>query len=84
MQPSCCVSETFVGPGSQTLLAAPSRLITKTGVNRGQLTAIGTVVALPMATGDLAVRRYLVRALTLGAVTEGEGENVKFEKTGGG
>jgi multiple sugar transport system permease protein len=72
-----------VGPGSQTLLAAASRLITKTGVNRGQLMAIGTVVALPMATGDLAVRRYLVRAPTLGAVTGGEGQSVIVEKTGG-
>jgi multiple sugar transport system permease protein len=47
------------------LLAAASRLITQTGVNRGQLTAIGTVVALPMATAGLAAKRYLVRALTL-------------------
>jgi hypothetical protein len=44
--------------------------------------AIGTVVALPMATVGLAVRRYLVRALTLGAVTRGEGESVKRENTG--
>jgi ABC-type glycerol-3-phosphate transport system permease component len=84
MQPSCRVSETFAGPGSQTLLAAASRLIAQTGVNRVQLTAIETVVALPMATAGLAVRHYLVRALTLGAVTEGEGESVKFENTGGG
>jgi multiple sugar transport system permease protein len=76
MQPSCCVSETFAGPGSQTLLAAASRLIMQTGVNRGQLTAIRTVVALPVATAGLAAKRYLVRALTLGAVTRGEGESV--------
>ena len=44
------------------MLAAASRLIMQSGVNRGQLTAIGTVVALPMATVGLAVRRYLVRA----------------------
>ena len=35
----------------------------------GQLTAIGTVVALPMVLVGLAVRRHLVRGLTLGAVT---------------
>jgi multiple sugar transport system permease protein len=60
---------TFTGPGSQTLPVAASQLITQTGVNWGQLTAIGTVVALPMVIVGLAVRRYLVRGLTLGAVT---------------
>ena len=60
---------TFTGPGSQTLPVAASQLITQTGVDWGQLTAIGTVVALPMIIVGLAVRRYLVRGLTLGAVT---------------
>lgn len=60
---------TFTGPGSQTLPVAASQLITQTGVNWGQLTAIGTVVALPMIVVGLAVRKYLVRGLTLGAVT---------------
>jgi multiple sugar transport system permease protein len=60
---------TFAGPGSQTLPVAASQLITQTGVDWGQLTAIGTVVALPMIVVGLAVRRYLVRGLTLGAVT---------------
>lgn len=60
---------TFTGPGSQTLPVAASQLITQTGVNWGQLTAIGTVVALPMVVVGLAVRKYLVRGLTLGAVT---------------
>jgi multiple sugar transport system permease protein len=60
---------TFTGPGSQTLPVAASQLITQTGVNWGQLTAIGTVVALPMVIVGLAVRRYLVKGLTLGAVT---------------
>jgi multiple sugar transport system permease protein len=60
---------TFTGPGSQTLPGAASQLNTQTGVDWGQLTAIGTVVALPMVVVGLAVRRYLVRGLTLGAVT---------------
>ena len=60
---------TFTGPGSQTPPVAASQLITQTGVNWGQLTAIGTVVALPMVVVGLAVRRYLVLGLTLGAVT---------------
>jgi multiple sugar transport system permease protein len=60
---------TFAGPGNQTLPVAASQLITQTGVDWGLLTAIGTVVALPMVIVGLAVRRYLVRGLTLGAVT---------------
>lgn len=60
---------TFTGPGSQTLPVAASQLITQTGVNWGQLTAIGTVVAAPMIVVGLAVLRYLVKGLTLGAVT---------------
>jgi multiple sugar transport system permease protein len=60
---------TFAGPGSQTLPVAASQLITQTGINWGQLTAIGTAVALPMVLVGLAVRRYLVRGLTLGAVS---------------
>ena len=62
MQPSCCVSETFVGPGSLTSLAIASQLITQIGISGGQLTAIGTVVALPIALAGLAIRCYLVRA----------------------
>ena len=64
------------------MLAAASRLITQTGVNRGQLTAIGTVVALPMATAGLAAKRCLVRALTLGVAIGGEEGSMKFENTG--
>jgi len=60
---------TFTGPGSQTLPVAASQLITETGVNWGELTAIGTIVALPMVVVGLAVRRYLVRGLTFGAIS---------------
>lgn len=60
---------TFAGPGSQTLPIAAAQLNTQTGLNWGQLTAVGTVVVLPMMVVGLAVRRYLVRGLTLGAVT---------------
>jgi hypothetical protein len=34
-----------------------------------------------MALAGLTVRRYLVRALILGAVTGDEGESVKFDNT---
>jgi len=62
-------AQSFSGPGSQTLPIAASQLITQTGINWGQLMAIGTVVVLPMIAVGLAVRRYLVKGLTLGAVT---------------
>ena len=60
---------TFAGPNSQTLPIAAAQLNTQTGLSWGHLTAIGTIVVLPMMVVGLAVRRYLVRGLTLGAVT---------------
>jgi multiple sugar transport system permease protein len=59
----------FAGPSSQTLPIAASQLVTQTGIDWGQLTAIGTIVVRPMVVAGLAVRRYLVTGLTLGAVT---------------
>lgn len=57
------------GPNSQTLPIAATQLVTQTGVDWGQLTAIGTIVVLPMILAGIAVRRWLVSGLTLGAVT---------------
>jgi len=62
-------AQTFAGPDSQTLPLAASQLITQNGIDWGQLTAIGTIVALPMVAIGLAVRRWLVKGLTLGAVS---------------
>ena len=45
------------------------QLVTQTGIDWGQLTAIGTIVVIPMILAGLAVRRWLVTGLTLGAVT---------------
>ncbi|MQA09633.1 MAG: ABC transporter permease subunit [Pseudonocardiaceae bacterium] len=59
----------FGGPNSQTLPIAADQLVTQTGIDWGQLTAIGTIVVLPMMLAGLAVRRWLVTGLTLGAVT---------------
>ncbi len=50
--------------------------------DRGQLTAVETVMALPMALAGPAVRRYLARMLTLGAAIGGEEGSMKFENTG--
>ncbi|MEQ4206672.1 carbohydrate ABC transporter permease [Actinopolymorpha sp. B17G11] len=59
----------FSGPSSQTLPIAASQLVTQTGIDWGQLCAIGTFVVVPMMLAGLAVRRWLVTGLTLGAVT---------------
>ncbi|GAB2674532.1 carbohydrate ABC transporter permease [Thalassiella azotivora] len=59
----------FSGPNSQTLPIAASQLVTQTGIDWGQVTAIGTIVVLPMILAGLAVRRWLVTGLSLGAVT---------------
>ncbi|MEV5407698.1 carbohydrate ABC transporter permease [Thermopolyspora sp. NPDC052614] len=62
-------ASSFSGPSSQTLPMAAGRLITQGGIDWGQLTALGVVVTLPMIIAGLAVRRWLVTGLTLGAVT---------------
>jgi multiple sugar transport system permease protein len=62
-------ASTFSGPASQTLPIAASQLVTQTSIDWGQLTAIGTIVVAPMIIVGLAVRRWLVTGLTLGAVT---------------
>jgi multiple sugar transport system permease protein len=59
----------FSGPHSQTLPLAASQLVTQTGIDWGQLCAIGVFVVVPMMLAGLAVRRWLVTGLTLGAVT---------------
>lgn len=61
---------TFSGPGSQTMPIAAAQLLTQTGIDWGALCAIGTVVVAPMVAIGLAVRRYLVRGLTMGAVKD--------------
>ena len=62
-------AQTFSGTKSQTIPIAATQLITQTGIDWGQVTAIGTIVVLPMVVAGLAVRRWLVTGLTLGAVT---------------
>ncbi len=59
----------LTGPDTQTLPIAASQLVTSTGIDWGRMTAIGTVVVVPMFVAGLAVRRWLVTGLTLGAVT---------------
>lgn len=59
----------FAGPETKTLTIAASQLVTSTGIDWGRMTAIGTIVVIPMIMVGLAVRRWLVTGLTLGAVT---------------
>jgi multiple sugar transport system permease protein len=59
----------FSGPSSQTLPMSAGSLITQTGVDWGQLCAIGIITVLPMIVLGLLVRRHLVTGLSLGAVT---------------
>lgn len=59
----------FAGPSSQTLPMTAGSLITQTGVDWGQLCAIGIITVVPMMVIGLLVRRHLVTGLSLGAVT---------------
>lgn len=63
-------ARTFAGPDSGTIPVFAAQLVTQTGIDWGALVSIGTVVILPMIVAGLAVRRYLVAGLTLGAVKE--------------
>jgi multiple sugar transport system permease protein len=47
---------------------AASLLITQTGIAWGQAMATGTIIVLPMLVAGLAVRKYLVKGLSMGAV----------------
>jgi multiple sugar transport system permease protein len=59
----------LTGPDTQTLPIAASQLVTSTGIDWGRMTSIGVVVVVPMFIAGLAVKRWLVTGLTLGAVT---------------
>ncbi len=59
---------TFSGHDTQTIPVAASQLITQQGVLWGQLMATGIVILLPMLVVGIAIRRWLVRGLTMGAM----------------
>ncbi|MGO1537945.1 MAG: carbohydrate ABC transporter permease [Leucobacter sp.] len=62
-------SSALGGPGSSTLPMSAGALVTQSGIDWGLLSALSIVVAVPMLIAGLAVRRYLVTGLSLGAVT---------------
>lgn len=56
------------GSAAETLPVAISRFITPSGVQFGPLAALGTVAVLPVAILVLALHKYIVRGLSMGAV----------------
>jgi len=56
------------GSAAETLPVAISRFITPAGVQFGPLAALGTIAVLPVAILVLALHRYIVRGLSMGAV----------------
>ncbi len=62
-------ASTFTGADSQTIPVAASQLVTQNGVVWGQLMATGTVILVPMVICGVAIRRWLVRGLTMGAMS---------------
>jgi len=62
-------ASSFAGPSSQTLPMTAGSLITQTGVDWGQLCAVGLITVLPMIIVGLAVRKHLATGLSMGAVT---------------
>lgn len=53
---------------SQTLPVAVTGFIRETGIMWGHMAAAGVVIMAPMALFSLAVQRYMVRGLTMGAI----------------
>ena len=62
-------SFTFTGHDTQTIPVAASQPVTQQGVAWGQLMATGTIILLPMVICGVAIRRWLVRGLTMGAMS---------------
>ena len=60
---------TFTGHDTQTIPVAASQLVTQQGIAWGQLMATGTIILLPMVICGVAIRRWLVRGLTMGAMS---------------
>ncbi|MBO8138166.1 MAG: carbohydrate ABC transporter permease [Desulfotomaculum sp.] len=58
----------FTSHKTQTIPVAVSLLVSQTGIAWGQAMATGTVIILPMLVAGLAVRKYLVRGLSMGAI----------------
>jgi len=53
---------------TQTLPVIVARLMTHRGIQWGQVTSMGMFVFIPVLIAGLAIRKYLVRGLTMGAI----------------
>lgn len=60
---------TFTGQETQTIPVAASQLVSQQGIEWGQLMATGTVIMLPMVICGVAIRKWLARGLTMGAIS---------------
>jgi len=58
----------LTGFATQTIPVSVSLLVTQTGIVWGQVMAMGTIIVLPIVIAGFAVRKYLVRGLSMGAV----------------
>lgn len=58
----------LAGASTQTVPIAASLLVTQTGIAWGQAMATGTIIVMPMLIGGLALRKYLVKGFSMGAV----------------
>ncbi|HZS87297.1 MAG TPA: carbohydrate ABC transporter permease [Chloroflexota bacterium] len=59
----------FTGADTQTIPVAASQLVTQQGIQWGQLMATATIILTPMVICGVAIRRWLVRGLTMGAIS---------------
>lgn len=64
------ISSSVTASNAKTLPTAVSGFITDKGVQWGPMSAMSTVIVVPMMMFALFAQRYLVRGLTLGAVKE--------------
>jgi multiple sugar transport system permease protein len=60
---------TFTSADTQTIPVAASQLVSQQGVQWGPLMATGTIIMLPMIICGVAIRRWLARGLTMGAMS---------------
>ncbi len=60
---------TFTGADTQTIPVAASQLVSQQGIVWGQLMATGTVILVPIMICGVAIRKWLVRGLTMGAMS---------------
>jgi len=58
----------FTGTNAKTLPVAAAFYITEKGIMWGEIAATGSVIMIPMCILLIIVQKYLVRALTFGAL----------------